>query len=134
MARPGGTFVVTTLALASMSMGLFARAPVGQQVGARQNTTQVAAIATAPTGTGLILGRVVDGATNQPIIGASVTLSVAVTADILGGRSGPPPASKTNGDGYFLFRDLPKGTFPLTAQAPGYLAGAAGRRRPDGPA
>jgi hypothetical protein len=36
-------------------------------------------------------------------------------------------------EGRFVFRSLPKGSFPITATLPGYLAGAFGRYRHDGP-
>jgi hypothetical protein len=38
----------------------------------------------------------------------------------------------TDSDGYFLFRDLPQGTYGFTAFAPGYLDGGYGQRRPEG--
>ena len=87
------------------------------------------------SGRGLILGRVVDAATGRPIAGASVTAgasgppAIAVT-----GLAAPaPPSSMTNGEGYFLLRDLPKGSYPLSVIAPGYVQGSYGRRQPEGP-
>jgi hypothetical protein len=44
-----------------------------------------------------------------------------------------PLVALTNADGFFLFRDLPKGSYSLTANAPGYLAGVHGRAHVDGP-
>jgi hypothetical protein len=60
-----------------------------------------------------------------------------------GGRAGiggvPSPtgggmATLTNTDGHFVFWNLPKGSYSLTALASGYVPGAFGRRRPGGPA
>jgi hypothetical protein len=98
------------------------------------------------TGTAILLGQVVDGATGQPIDSAAVTL--------LGGRGGggrgaqaafvgpglPPVAAAsgpirliTDASGHFVFHDLPTGSFPITATAPGYLPGTYGQTRPNGP-
>lgn len=76
--------------------------------------------------TGLIVGQVVDGDSGKPIAGAIVSLGAA---------AGPPQAPRvlTGSDGRFVFRDLPRGSFPITATKPGYAEGAYGRRRPGGP-
>src|SRR5262245_20961616 len=42
------------------------------------------------------------------------------------------PRVLTGSDGRFVFRRLPKGSFMITAEKPGYLNGAYGRRRPGG--
>jgi protocatechuate 3,4-dioxygenase beta subunit len=79
---------------------------------------------------GLILGRVVDAASGRPISGAIVSLEGGiVTAPP---PSGGLPRAITNGNGQFVFRRLPKGTFGLTAQKGGYVEGAYGRSRPGG--
>jgi hypothetical protein len=39
----------------------------------------------------------------------------------------------TDGDGRFVFHDLPKGTFTLNATAAGYTTGGYGQRKPNGP-
>lgn len=72
-----------------------------------------------------ILGRVVDAASQQPIANARVAL---------GGRDGGRGQETivTNSGGYFLFRDLPAGSYPITASASGYLAGGFGQRAPGG--
>ena len=44
-----------------------------------------------------------------------------------------PPRVLTGTDGRFVFRDLPRGSFSITATKAGYAEGAHGRRRPDGP-
>ena len=77
---------------------------------------------------GFILGRVVDAATNQPVGNATVSLGRS------GGARGQTAPSNvyTTPDGYFLFRELPPGSYSLTATASGYLAGGLGQRRPMG--
>jgi protocatechuate 3,4-dioxygenase beta subunit len=92
------------------------------------------------TGTALVAGQVIDATTRRPVGGPIVTLS-AVTA-----RPGPPatqpvpPASTRRGvavadtDGRFVFRDVPAGSYALSATLEGYAPGATGRRRPGGPA
>src|SRR5688572_18357600 len=76
--------------------------------------------------TGLIVGQVIDGDSGKPISGAIVSLGAA---------AGPPQAPRvlTGSDGRFVFRDLPRGSFPIVATKPGYAEGAYGRRRPGGP-
>ncbi len=76
---------------------------------------------TAPlTGTGLVLGRVLDGLSDRPVAGALVELS--------------PPNRQvlTDAQGRFVFSDLPKGTYTITAVKPGYVSGSYGQRRPSG--
>lgn len=85
--------------------------------------------ASAPTtGTGLVVGQVVDGATNQPISDVVVTLS----------RIGPSASAglwqrlvKVDGEGRFFFGVLPPGRFSLIAAKPGYLRGAYGQGWPE---
>jgi hypothetical protein len=77
-----------------------------------------------PQGTGLILGQAVDAGSNRPVPGALVTLNL---------RAARPIRALADGQGRFVFRDLPKGNFSLTATKPGYVDGAFGRMRPAGP-
>jgi hypothetical protein len=78
----------------------------------------------ASTGTGVIVGTVVDAGTGRPVTGAIVTL---------GGRGPLQPAPVIVGaDGRFVFRDLPPGSFSLPVMKNGYLDGAAGRTSPAG--
>jgi hypothetical protein len=74
---------------------------------------------TTPTGTGLIVGQVVDGATGKGVAGALV---------MLGSRR-----ALTTNDGRFVFRNLGEGSHSLTAAKAGYLEGAFGARRPGAP-
>jgi hypothetical protein len=90
-----------------------------------------------PAPTGFILGRVVDAATNRPVVGATVSLSTLQAAP--GDPSPLPlPASAvgsnalTGSDGRFLFRSLGPGTYGLVADAPSYLTGGLGQQRPGG--
>lgn len=76
-------------------------------------------------GTGLILGRVVDGVENSGVGGAIVTLTLAGFT---------PVRVQADSEGRFAFRSLPKGTFSISTNRPGYVDGAAGRTRPGGPA
>jgi hypothetical protein len=87
-----------------------------------------ATIAAAPRAapSGLILGRVVDAATGQPIASAVVRLS-----------SGGPPTGAgvlTGADGRFVFSPVPAGQFTLTTERPGYFDSAYGKLRPLGDA
>ena len=91
---------------------------------------------------GLIVGQVVDGATSRPIAGAVVNLQGSATiaavrtqSAVTFARGGilAQPRILTGADGYFVFRDLPKGAFTVIASKAGYAEGASGRRRPGGP-
>jgi hypothetical protein len=86
-------------------------------------------------GSGVVAGQVIDETTKRPVGGAVVTLSAAA------GPGQPPiPAAQArrgvavaNGEGRFVFRDVPAGTFSLSATLNNYAPGATGRRRPGGP-
>jgi hypothetical protein len=98
--------------------------------------------AAAQTGTGLIIGQVVDAATNQPISGAIVVTNVRPNAGAGrraggAGAAGPPMQPIrliTGADGRFVVRDLPKMTVTITAAANGYVNGGPGQTRPGGSA
>ena len=75
-------------------------------------------------GDGLILGRVVDGVEHYGVGGAIVTLSLAGFT---------PVRVQADGEGRFVFRALPKGTYSIASNRPGYVDGASGRTRPGGP-
>ncbi|HYN07620.1 MAG TPA: carboxypeptidase-like regulatory domain-containing protein [Vicinamibacterales bacterium] len=104
----------------------------------------------APAGSGLILGRVVDAESTQPISGVLLGLSGG------GATPGPSPAGisrrlLTDAQGRFVFRNLPKGAYTIVATVGGngfspsgflisgsgqqigaYLNGGFGQRRPGG--
>jgi hypothetical protein len=75
-------------------------------------------------GSGLIVGQVIDAGTRRPIAGAIVAMT---------GPGIQPPRILTGGDGRFVFRDLPRGTFTISATRSGFADGVSGRRRPAGP-
>ena len=81
--------------------------------------------AAPPTGTGVIIGRVVEAATTSGVAGTVVTLSGA------GGTI--TQRVRVDSSGRFLFRDLPVGEFTVIARKAGYVGGAAGQRSPNGP-
>ena len=83
----------------------------------------------APVSSGaLIVGQVIDVASKRPVAGAVVAL---------GGPPGPNGQPRlpvlTGPDGRFVFRDLPRGNYHLSAVKPGYVDGAHGRTRAGGP-
>ena len=78
-----------------------------------------------PAGTGLILGQVVEARSSRAVPGALVALSLAGAA---------PLRVLADSQGRFVFSDLPPGSFGLNVTKSGYLAGANGRTRPQGPA
>jgi hypothetical protein len=108
-----------------------------------------------PKGTAFVVGQVLDGTSGRPVSGALVTLNITTTMSVPGtqaasGRSTPPgragqtPASgqqsqqmsMTNaarvladGDGRFLFHDIPAGRVSLSATAAGYTSGGYGMKR-----
>lgn len=103
--------------------------------------TASAAAQPAPASrTGLIVGQVVDAGSGRPVGGAIVTLSGpppvqrAVFQRGLDMAPTPPPRILTGPDGWFVFRDLPRGRFNITVTKGGYGEGAYGRRGPSGPA
>jgi len=91
---------------------------------------------------GLIVGRVLDAGTGQPLAEAEVTVAMRAAPAVAGGPGGPQvgaPAAMpmnvrllTGPDGRFVVRDLPAGNVQLSAKAPGYLAGNFGQSRPGG--
>jgi hypothetical protein len=103
--------------------------------------------ATSPaqaTGTGLILGQVIDADTGRGVSGMVVTIGAPApfapaTAELVDIRTGlPAPVGRTQRvftapDGRFVFRDLPKGSYVFTTAGAGYVPGAYGEGRPEGP-
>jgi hypothetical protein len=74
------------------------------------------------TGTGIIVGRVTESGTERPIADAVVVASGP------GGRR----AVIAESQGRFVFRDLPKGSYTVTALKQGWAEGAYGRLRSGG--
>jgi hypothetical protein len=85
----------------------------------------------------LIVGQVVDAGSGRPVAHAVVTISgvpnLRMTMEAGRVVSGGPPRVLTGSDGRFVFRDLPAGSFGLSATRPGYTPGGYGGRRPNGP-
>ena len=85
-----------------------------------------------PKGTHTLIGRVLDAGTGAPVAGAVVTIQGFFDAS---GQAVPgvprtrevqeaslPRNSMTNGDGYFVFRDLPSARYAISALAFGYVS------------
>ena len=98
---------------------------------------------------GLILGRVVEVGSTKPIPGVVVTMADPAAGP---GSASRPRQVLTNAQGRFVFRQVPKGSYTLTATIGGngftpngfivsgqgfqigaYLNGGFGQRRPGGP-
>jgi hypothetical protein len=94
----------------------------------------IVAAQTPPARDGVITGQVVDGGTGKPVSAVIVSIGSPAIA-VRAGPSPPPvpPRILTGGDGRFVFRDLPAGSFTITATKGGYADGASGRRVVGGP-
>jgi hypothetical protein len=98
-----------------------------------------------PARDGVITGQVVDALSGKPVSAAIVTVSGAGLTVRTVNPGGPGdargftlssavPRILTGGDGRFVFRDLPAGSFTITATKGGYTDGASGRRVMGAPA
>jgi len=98
-------------------------------------TTTVGQLPTAspmPSGSNVLVGRVLDVAGDEPIAGAVVTLigyfdapdrpAARLPSSWTSPLATSPRSVLTSADGYFLFRDLPAGRFSLDAAAFGYAS------------
>jgi hypothetical protein len=79
-------------------------------------------------GAGLLVGQVVDSETGRPVPGAIVALTG------VGERQSVAqlPRVITGGDGRFVFRDVGRGNYAITAAKGGYAEAAYGRTRAGG--
>ena len=93
---------------------------------------------------GVILGRVVEAASDRGVAGAVVRLSAgAVSLPAVGAPGNLGAAAEagvaaapdviTNASGYFVFRDVRAGRYSIIVRAAGFLAAGYGQRRHDGP-
>ncbi len=111
--RPGRRIVWLAVA-AIAAASLHAATPV------RQAQAQVPQ---PPRPAGLVVGRAIDGATNAPLAGVTVTI---------GGSGIRPMRVIVDPQGRFVFNQLAAGAFTIAATKAGYLPGSYGTLRPDG--
>ena len=95
----------------------------GQQIVIGGDTSTLSRPA-PPTGTSLVIGRVVEAESNRPIGGAFIY------AGLTGAAGGYEPVV-TDDEGRFVLRDLAAGDLSIRAMKAGYVEGAYGRRWPD---
>lgn len=74
------------------------------------------------TGTAIIRGRVVAADTAKPLRGARLTIAAP-------GLGGPPRTTTTTPDGRYEFKNLPAGSYTVTATKGGYIQLRYGQRR-----
>jgi hypothetical protein len=127
--------------LALVAQGTVAPPPTVQQQQQRQEVLAQNGLGNGPApplvplkpGTSMVLGRVVEAGSTSGVTGAAVTLSGAAlgsaNAQFTDGTPGGSRRVATDGQGRFMFRDLPVGTYNFTATASGYLEGNYGDTR-----
>ena len=83
-------------------------------------------------GAAFILGRVIEVGTTSGVSNAVVTLSGPAlgssTAKFTNGTPGGPRRAFADGQGQFLFRDLPAGAYSISSTAAGYVDAAYGQQ------
>lgn len=117
--RQAGTLIFATLAVSVV---------VARQASNPQETA-------TPPPTGLIVGQTFDGSTSKPLGGTIVSLNSAPAPAIAANPAAAPASLSrfplrviSDTEGRFVFHDLPKGTYTITANKPGYAAGFLGQR------
>jgi protocatechuate 3,4-dioxygenase beta subunit len=120
MRRHSGSLVVGVIILTALSTAASPRA---------QGVTIVSGdfpapgtVRELPKGTGLIVGRVIDGDSRRPVDRAVVYLSTPL---------GVIDPVMTDAQGRFVFRNLPKGQYQLRSIRPGHVDGAYAKRSAD---
>ncbi len=146
--RPGDRAVrrmrvsVVWIATALSLMAPLLRADQSGQVSGAQSTP------TPTVGSGMVVGRTVDGDSGTPLAGAFVTVTLLASANQRSGAAGDTTmvmmvgpgvqggpqtiTMMTDADGWFAFRDLPAGRLPIHASLPGYTGGGYKQARPTG--
>src|SRR5262249_37813389 len=89
----------------------------------------ISAQGTMPTGSGLVTGQVIDADGGAPVASAVVALTLSGTTGVA-----VRVQALTDARGRFFFRDVGAATYSVTATKPGWIPGAAGRRRAQGDA
>jgi len=111
--RTIGTF--HSAVIAAVSWGVLATELVAQRP------------ATQTPHTGIIIGRVVEFDTSEPVAGVRVTRWLGTGGDLT------QYEVISDAQGRFLFRNVGPGSWRILAEMPGYAPGTYGRRRPNGP-
>jgi hypothetical protein len=111
--------------------GVFLAAGLVQAQTATRPQPGAPAQATPPTG--LIAGQIVDAATSQPVGDGVVSLTQNVSGPVTpSAREAGRRKVLTDGSGRFAFSGLARGSYSLTVDKPGYVAGVFGRITPRG--
>lgn len=84
-----------------------------------------------PSGTGLIVGQVVDALSGRGVPDVAVTLVQPGYVRPGGAMTSPRPLL-SDAQGHFVFRDLPAASFQITARRSGYVESMYGALSPDG--
>ncbi len=84
-----------------------------------------------PSGTGLIVGQVVDALTGRGVPDVAVTVVQPGYVRPGGFLSNSRPIL-SDAQGHFVFRGVPAGTYKLTARRAGYVESLYGALTPDG--
>src|SRR6185295_14464799 len=110
---------------ATIGAGIVFTALITAILFARSETRVVGQSTQPERGAGMLMGVIVDALTGQQVANAEVTLDGAPTVRYT-------VRQLTDSDGHFVFFDLPKGIYRISATKAGYAEGAYGRRRPAG--
>jgi hypothetical protein len=117
-AMRGGAMWPTTTAIAATAIAMAGAGVLVAHLVA-QSPVPTTGRASDDRKTGLLMGTVVDFRDGQPLPGAIVSLGSDRVV--------------TDAQGRFAFTDLPKGDYTIGASKRGFLDGAYGRQRPEGP-
>ena len=125
------TLRLTAAALLLAAVGVAAQGRGGGAGGAGTATAQPVVLKPGPVN---ILGKVVEAGSTTGVAGATVSLqSPALGSPTRTFSNGTPAGSRrivTDAQGQFVVRELPAGSYSLSATAPGYVGAIYGQRRP----